>query len=272
MNKLTLGSRGPDVIKLQNFLMDVGYTTITTDGIFGENTRLAVLDYQKQQGLVVDGIVGSQTMNLLNNPYAVKGNVHLTQVDIENAAKRLNVEVACLMSVIEVETKNTGFYLNNKPIILFERHQFYKCIKNKSGGNKAIEVFSNNPNICNRLPGGYGNEGIEWDRLTRARVIDNDSALMSASYGLFQILGLNYDVCGFKDVNSFFDSMCVSEGNQLDIFVNFLLHSRNKAMLLALRNHNWQDFARLYNGSNYQINDYDTKLFAAYRRYSNLHN
>ena len=38
-------------------------------------------------------------------------------------------------------------------------------------------------------------------------------------------------------------------------------------MLKALKAKDWAGFAKMYNGPNYQINDYDTKLAAAYRRY-----
>ena len=42
-------------------------------------------------------------------------------------------------------------------------------------------------------------------------------------------------------------------------------------MLKALKAKDWAGFAKLYNGKNYQINDYDTKLVAAYRRYQSAY-
>ena len=52
---LQRGSKGEDVKKVQNFL------GITADGDFGPNTEAAVREYQSENGLNVDGIVGSQT-------------------------------------------------------------------------------------------------------------------------------------------------------------------------------------------------------------------
>lgn len=54
------GSRGIDVKYLQTKLVDNGYQ-LAIDGIFGNNTKSAVLSYQKAHGLVVDGIVGVKT-------------------------------------------------------------------------------------------------------------------------------------------------------------------------------------------------------------------
>ena len=66
---LTLGSTGNDVKDLQKMLNSMGYT-LTVDGIFGEKTSSAVKDYQKKNGLTVDGIVGSQTWGSLQKTSA----------------------------------------------------------------------------------------------------------------------------------------------------------------------------------------------------------
>ena len=50
------GSRGQEVVELQQAL------GIDDDGIFGAGTRTAVESYQQKNGLIVDGIVGPQTL------------------------------------------------------------------------------------------------------------------------------------------------------------------------------------------------------------------
>lgn len=57
---LTIGSKGDAVKELQQNLVSLGYN-ITVDGSYGQNTRNAVLDYQKSHGLDADGIVGNMT-------------------------------------------------------------------------------------------------------------------------------------------------------------------------------------------------------------------
>lgn len=58
------GASGSNVKELQKKLNQNGYK-LTEDGIFGSKTQAAVEDYQKNNGLTVDGIVGEQTWGSL---------------------------------------------------------------------------------------------------------------------------------------------------------------------------------------------------------------
>ncbi|MGJ9459010.1 C40 family peptidase [Oceanobacillus sp. CF4.6] len=53
---------------IQNELQDQGYYTYTIDGIFGQITEQAVRDYQADQNLQVDGIVGPNTAEAMALP------------------------------------------------------------------------------------------------------------------------------------------------------------------------------------------------------------
>lgn len=59
------GSRGADVIYLQQRLTAKGYGVGSIDGIFGIKTLEAVKAFQAENGLLVDGIVGSKTLTAL---------------------------------------------------------------------------------------------------------------------------------------------------------------------------------------------------------------
>jgi peptidoglycan hydrolase-like protein with peptidoglycan-binding domain len=61
------GSKGDEVKKLQQSLIDAGYNVGSSgaDGIYGNNTAAAVKAYQKANGLSVDGIAGNQTLGKL---------------------------------------------------------------------------------------------------------------------------------------------------------------------------------------------------------------
>lgn len=73
----TLGSRllaherpealfGDDVRQLQERLLELGYDLGRADGIFGRRTAAALAHFQREVGLVADGVCGPQTMTALH--------------------------------------------------------------------------------------------------------------------------------------------------------------------------------------------------------------
>ncbi len=58
---LEVGSRGENVTKVQQRLIQYGYLDGTADGRYGEETRDAVRLFQRRNGLTVDGRVGPAT-------------------------------------------------------------------------------------------------------------------------------------------------------------------------------------------------------------------
>lgn len=93
--------------------------------------------------------------------------------------------------------------------------------------------------------------------------LDEEAALQSASWGLFQIMGFNFKACRFKTVFDFVDAHVESEARQLDAALGFI---RSKELVSTLKEKDWARFARVYNGPGYAKNKYDEKLAAAYRR------
>lgn len=63
--KLWRGNTGSSVRELQQKLNQNGYH-LDEDGVFGSNTYRAVVDYQKKNKLLVDGVVGDETWGSLN--------------------------------------------------------------------------------------------------------------------------------------------------------------------------------------------------------------
>ena len=60
-----IGSTGSQVSEIQSRLKKWGYYNGAVDGIFGTQTRNAVIKFQKKNGLTPDGIVGSKTLAAL---------------------------------------------------------------------------------------------------------------------------------------------------------------------------------------------------------------
>ncbi len=66
---LSVGSRGNDVRKMQQRLIELGYLTGAADGAYGYQTANAVRTFQRANGLSVDGAAGPATLTaLLENP------------------------------------------------------------------------------------------------------------------------------------------------------------------------------------------------------------
>ena len=59
------GSRGQEVRTIQDKLKRWGYYTGNVDGIYGSLTVSAVKRFQQKNGLKVDGIAGTQTLNAM---------------------------------------------------------------------------------------------------------------------------------------------------------------------------------------------------------------
>ena len=61
---LVKGTGGPEIIKLQKALNEIGYSAEST-GLYDEATFQNVMRFQADFGLMADGIVGPRTRGLL---------------------------------------------------------------------------------------------------------------------------------------------------------------------------------------------------------------
>ena len=182
----------------------------------------------------------------------------LTDDDFARAADALSVDPAAIRAVCSVETSGGGFLADGRPKILFEAHTFHLLTDGKydddfpnlssSDWNRALYAQSTDH---------------QFDRLEAAIQLDDEAALKSASWGLFQIMGENFAQCGFACVQDFVLAMEAGEGHHLDAFVAFVRH--NAHLLTALQDKDWAAFALGYNGPGYAANHYDTKLLQAYQ-------
>ncbi len=60
-----IGSMGGEVTEIQRVLKDWGYYFGNIDGIYGTATKNAVTQFQRDNGLQVDGVAGKQTLDAL---------------------------------------------------------------------------------------------------------------------------------------------------------------------------------------------------------------
>lgn len=190
----------------------------------------------------------------------------LSKDQFKTEAEQLGCETEAVMAVASVESDGNGFRKDGKPVILFEGHIFWRELE-KAGIDPA--------------PLQKGNEDIlypKWDlatvrpfynmdqykRLDKAKLIDVNAALKSASWGAFQIMGNEYAAAGFNSVSDFVVAQ-QNEMSQLQGFSNFI--KNNPALHKSLQLKDWTGFAKAYNGKGYQANHYDTRLAAAYQKF-----
>lgn len=182
----------------------------------------------------------------------------LTPEGIARAAALIGTDTRTLRAVLAVEALGFGFLPDGRPKILFERHKFYQQADQMRVKQWAIEV----PDICNPKAGGYKGDEAEYPRLYRALQLDNRAAVMSASWGIGQIMGFNWQMCGEASLMGFLLAMHNDEDTQLMLMGQFI---RSKGAADELCRHDWAGFAYLYNGSGYAKEGYHLKLAAAYK-------
>lgn len=190
----------------------------------------------------------------------------LTEEDFREVAEELGVEVAAIKAVVEIEagTKHEGFWANGKPIINFDLSMFRKfAARNKinlSRYQRSHAVVFAKPNRAR-----YGSyQAAQQARLDAARTIDDKTAIEGTFWGMFQLGGFNWKVCGTSSPDEFVRLMSRSERDQLELFAEFI---RETGMLPLLKAKNWSAFARRFNGPTYARRGYHTRLARAYAKH-----
>lgn len=193
----------------------------------------------------------------------------LTNEMIKDLANRLGIEPALLKAVQIVEAAGRdGFLSDGRPQILFEGHIMYKEFHKKFPDRDLAYLCKKFSMVFypkwdkSKYFGGLG----EYKRLELAKEIDEECALKATSWGMFQIMGFNHNLCGCKDVFDFVHKMSESYEKQLELMYYFM---NNSGCLKELKEKDWAGFAKKYNGPGYAQNAYDQKLRNAYENFKN---
>ena len=94
------GSRGNEVRQIQQRLKNWDYYTGEVDGIFGVETKKAVMSFQRKNGLTVDGIAGNATLKAMG--------IQSSQQTGGNGGYS-NSDVALLANIISAEARGEPF-------------------------------------------------------------------------------------------------------------------------------------------------------------------
>lgn len=195
------------------------------------------------------------------------GPVHtgpLKDEDYRQIADEIGVEAAAIRAIVDIETGKTtkGFHAEGKPVINFDLSVFRRAAA-KRGVN--LSKHADSPALKPINIARYGSQqAAQQARLDAAMAIDSIAAIESTFWGMFQIGGFNYKLCGANSRTEFVDMMSRSEYDQLKLFANYMV---NTGLLKYLKTKNWAAFARRYNGPSYAARGYHTRMAAAYAKH-----
>lgn len=183
----------------------------------------------------------------------------LTENDYILVAEQLNIEVAVMKAVVKIEAGASlkGFWAPGVPVVSFEQATYNRLSKIAATKKAAADT-----KIPEGINSSYGKK--KWQQLINARKKNEDRANMSTFWGMFQIGGFNYKLCGCLSIDEFVTKMSTSELEQLKLFAAFITNTK---IVKYLQQKKWSAFARKYNGPGYAKRGYHTKLAKAYNQF-----
>lgn len=258
---LRQSSNGEEVVLLQKALNQLGNFNLSLDGSFGPGTANSLAVWQRARGYTSDGIYNSDVHSEIAELIDFK---YIRLSDVDEYANAVGLAPAFLKAVTVVEARGAGFFNNGSCKILYERHIFYNQAVRKFGRKTADTWTNKYPNICHPTwnQSAYLGGVREWDRLSVAKDLDPECALLATSWGMFQIMGFNYEGCGYNTVGDYVADMVESERYHVAA-VAMLIKNTPQWRAAAIRL-DFNEFARLYNGPAYAQNNYHNKLRKAY--------
>jgi len=182
--------------------------------------------------------------------------IGINDAQFANVAKKIGCELAMIKAVDKIESKGSGFLPTGEIKILFEPHIFWKYLRRAGITTVRSEICYP---VWKTEP--YGKTSDQHGRLQLATKINRNIALMSASWGRFQIMGFNFKACGCKTIQEFINKNDESEVAQLDLFANYIINVNLDDELIE---RDFTGFARGYNGPLHVRNNYVGKLRSAY--------
>ena len=184
----------------------------------------------------------------------------LEDIDIPRIGSIIGVGEDELHAFMDVEASGSGFDSKGRPKMLFEPHVFYR---NLSGSQRDRAVRNG---LAYPKWGTKPYPKDSYPRLKRAMEISKETALRSASWGLGQILGVNYALVGYSSAQAMVRDFMEDEETHLEAIVRYLIAT---GIDDDLRAHRWRTVARVYNGPGYAKHNYHGRMatrFAWWRR------
>lgn len=127
---VSYGARGDDVRKIQQALKNWGYYKGSVDGVFGSGTLSAVKEFQRKNGLTVDGIVGPKTAAALGIALSggetggTTGNVYLLARIIYGEARGEPYKGQVAIGAVVLNRVRSASFPNTIAGVIYQRGAF----------------------------------------------------------------------------------------------------------------------------------------------------
>lgn len=224
-----------------------------------------------------------------------------TRKEITEIAASIELFYGTLRGFVEVESGGDGFGKDGRIVIQFEPHIFSKYLTEKKIAHTLTKKILNGktfyaievPKTPLLVSKGKSTDGInagswhilngvegqtaEYKAFSIAMSIDPQSALLSTSIGLMQVMGFNHQKLDYKTVNEMWDDFKKGEFQQVAGGARFIkstpkLWAALKTFQVATNDRDRLAAARIaayyYNGSNYEQGQYHIKIFNAIKKHS----
>ena len=188
----------------------------------------------------------------------------ITDADVAAVAEDLGVSVKHIEAIRKVESGPAGsFDAKGRRTILPEPHIFSRQT------NRVYDA--SHPRLSYRrwgtrkYPRGSDDR---WEMLEDMADLNEEAALSSVSWGLFQVMGFHWQALGHDSAEAFVLTMVESERGHLDAVADFIKANGLARKLRACKANNASScvpFVKAYNGSGYARNNYHNKFARALR-------
>jgi len=232
---------------------------LPTTGRFNAGWAELLKRVQIENGLLPTAKYDQDTQELLEPFIQMK---YLQDGDFEEAAALLGCEKEAIKAVARTAMYASGFISSGKCRITFKRERFYQELRKRLSEEEIKTHERRNPSVVAPNGGGYLCDDYEYVRFCAAVSIDSYAAMVSTSWGMFQLPGANYRQCGYTAVASFAMDMQHSERRQMLALAKFIKAS--PTLLKAIREKDWNAFCLRYFGDAYSLYQYDQRMRSSY--------
>lgn len=187
----------------------------------------------------------------------------LTRKDYQEVAAKIKLYPATVRAFAEAESNGGGYNNDNSLKMLFEGQWFY-YLANKAGVNVRHFAARYPSIVYPRWVKTHYLGGIrEYERLSVAIQIQRESAIMASSWGMFQLLGVNYKEGGHASPQAMLNAYQTGERAQLESIANFM---KVRGIADALIRGDWTRAVTLYNGPG-QVAYYSQRLRSLFQKW-----